>query len=111
MFKKKKFKYPLIYPRIYEDDKKIAINVINSGQITMSNITRKFEKSFAKYVGSKYAIMVNSGSSANLIAVTAACNPIVMNKLKPGDEILIPGICWSTSPLAASPKWFKANIC
>ena len=64
----KKFKYPLIYPRIYPSDKAMGIKVIKSGQITMSKITKEFEKNFAKYVGSKYALMVNSGSSANLFS-------------------------------------------
>ena len=93
----KKFKYPLIYPRIYKSDKEKGIQVIKSGQITMSKITKKFEKNFAKYIGSKYAVMVNSGSSANLLATTASCNPLRKKTFKRGDEVLLPGICWSTS--------------
>ena len=93
----KKFKYPLIYPRIYPSDKAMGIKVIKSGQITMSKITKEFEKNFAKYVGSKYALMVNSGSSANLLATTASCNPLRKKKFYKGDEVLIPGLCWSTS--------------
>ena len=41
--------------------------------------------------------MVNSGSSANLLAVSALCNPARLKNLKYGDEVIIPGICWSTS--------------
>ena len=41
----------------------------------MSEITKKFEKEFAKFIGSKYALMVNSGSSANLLATFALINP------------------------------------
>ncbi len=93
----KKFLYPLIYPRIYSSDKQKGIDVIKSGQITMSKITKKFEKNFAKYIGSKYAVMVNSGSSANLLAVTACCNPLRKERFQKGQEVLIPGICWSTS--------------
>jgi len=93
----KKFKYPLIYPRIYNSDKAKGIKVIKSGQITMSKITKEFEKNFARYVGSKYAVMVNSGSSANLLATTASCNPLRKKKFSKGDEVLIPGLCWSTS--------------
>ena len=72
----KKYKYPLIYPRIYRSDKQEGIKVIESGQITMSKITKDFEKRFASYIGSKYAVMVNSGSSANLLATAASCNPL-----------------------------------
>ena len=63
-----KFKYPLIQPRLFKDDLREGLKVLKSGQITMSKRTKKFEKEFAKYIGSKYAVMVNSGSSANLLA-------------------------------------------
>ena len=93
----KKFSYPLIQKRLFKEEIKAGISVLNSGQITISKITRNFEKNFAKYIGSKYALMVNSGSSANLLATCASCNPKRLNRLKRGDEVLIPGICWSTS--------------
>ena len=63
----------------------------------MSEITKKFEREFAKFVGSKYALMVNSGSSANLLATFAMINPMKKDRLKIGDECLIPALCWSTS--------------
>ena len=63
----------------------------------MGSKTKKFEAQFAKYIGSKYAIMVNSGSSANLLALFALINPMKKNRLKAGDECLIPSLCWSTS--------------
>ena len=47
----------------------------------MSQITEKFERNFAKYVGSKYAVMVNSGSSANLLSAFALSNPKKENSL------------------------------
>ncbi len=93
----KEFKYPLIKPRLFKDDIRKGISVLKSGQITMSKITRKFEKDFAKYIGAKYALMVNSGSSANLLATCASCNPERKTIFKRNDEVLIPGICWSTS--------------
>ena len=93
----KKFTYPLIQKRLFKEDIEAGISVLNSGQITISKITRNFEKDFAKYIGSKYAVMVNSGSSANLLAACASCNPKRLDRLKRGDEVLIPGICWSTS--------------
>ncbi len=74
-----------------------GIKVLLSNKITMSKITKKFENEFAKFIGSKYALMVNSGSSANLLAIFAMINPIKKNKLKPGDECIIPALCWSTS--------------
>ena len=94
---KSKFKYPLLNQGFNFNDIQKGIEVLMSGQITMSSITRKFEKEFARKVGSKFAIMVNSGSSANLLAAFASCNPMRKNKFKVGDEMLIPAICWSTS--------------
>ncbi len=92
----KKYKYPLIYPRIYRSDKQEGIKVIESGQITMSKITKDFEKRFASYIGSKYAVMVNSGSSANLLMI-ASLFFTEIPILKPGDEVIVPAISWSTT--------------
>ena len=66
-----------------------GVKVLLSGRLTMSEITKKFELQFAKYVGSKHALMVNSGSSANLLALFAATNPSKKNKLEKGDECLM----------------------
>ena len=74
-----------------------AIKVIMSGQLTMSSKTIEFEKNFAAKIKSNYAVMVNSGSSANLLATFAACNPIRKNRFKIGDEAIIPALCWPTS--------------
>ena len=74
-----------------------GIEVLLTKKITMSEITKKFEKEFAKFIGSKYALMVNSGSSANLLATFALINPLKKDKLKKGDECLISSLCWSTS--------------
>jgi len=74
-----------------------GIKVIVSKKITMSKKTIEFEKKFSKFIGSKYALMVNSGSSANLLAMFAMINPAKVDKLKRGDECLIPALCWSTS--------------
>ena len=74
-----------------------GVEVLLSKKITMSKLTRKFENEFARFIGTKYALMVNSGSSANLLACFALINPLKKNKLKAGDECLIPSLCWSTS--------------
>ena len=93
----KNLTYPLLSNAFSKSDIKCGINVLSSKYITMSKITRNFEKQFAKKLGCKYALMTNSGSSANLLAVSAIINPLFKNKLKPGDEVLIPAVCWSTS--------------
>ena len=97
MLDNKYFKYPLLQNGFSRSDIQKGIKVLRSGQVTMSKKTRNFEKMFAKKIGAKHAIMVNSGSSANLLAAFASCNPLRKNKFKPGEEVLIPAICWSTS--------------
>lgn len=76
-------------------------NVIESGHYSMGAYVAKFETEFANYVGSKYCVMVNSGSSANLI-MTAALFYCRENRLKPGDEVIVPAVSWPTTyyPLA-----------
>ena len=54
----------------------IGKKVLSSKRITMASYTKEFEKDFAKKIGAKYALMVNSGSSANLLATFAAGNPL-----------------------------------
>lgn len=92
-----KFTYPLLSNAFNNEDISCGIKVLKSKKITMGEITKKFEKKFAKFIGSKYALMTNSGSSANLLALSAIVNPTFKNRLNPGDEVLIPSVCWSTS--------------
>ena len=107
--------YPLIDNPFEEDDVMTGIKVLLKGKITMSEITKKFEKKFAKYVGAKYALMVNSGSSANLLSLFCLINPKNKKKLKRNDECLIPALCWSTSlwPIVQSglkPKFVDVDV-
>lgn len=74
-----------------------AINrVIKSNRFTIGPEVDMFEKEFAEFFGSKYAVMVNSGSSANLIAISAL---ILSDKydLNPGDEVIVPAVSWATT--------------
>jgi len=70
--------------------------VLASGRLTMGEQVRAFEEEFAHYFGCRHAIMANSGSSANLIAVAA----LFFKKDRPlqrGDEVIVPAISWSTT--------------
>ena len=73
------------------------IDVLLSDQLTMGRNVEKFEKEFAEFIGSKYAIMVNSGSSANLLAMAVLSNFKFENGFVKGDKVIVPTICWSTS--------------
>ena len=91
------FFYPLVENPYSDADIKEAIKVLKSKQLTISGRTKNFEKYFTKKFNSKFSLMVNSGSSANLLALQCLINPYRKNRLKPGDEVIIPTLCWSTS--------------
>ena len=91
------FFYPLIDDPFSNDDIKKGIKVLKSRQLTLAGETLNFERSFSKKIDAKYSLMVNSGSSANLLALQCLINPYRENRLKKNDEVIIPTLCWSTS--------------
>ena len=88
--------YPLASTTWGEDEISAIQEVIESGRFTMGEQVSLFEKEFAAYIGSKYAVMLNSGSSANL-ALLAASRYRKTPLLHPGDEVLVPAVSWSTT--------------
>ena len=69
---------------------------INKQKLTYGNNVIKLEKKIAKIHNRKYCIMVNSGSSANLLGISS----LVYDKkfdLKYGDEVIVPSMSWSTT--------------
>jgi len=70
--------------------------VIDSNMFTMGENVRRFEQDFAATFGAKHAVMVNSGSSANLVAVAALAYERE-RPLQRGDEVIVPAISWSTT--------------
>ncbi len=71
-----------------------------STMVTMGPQVRAFEEKSAAYFDAKYALMNNSGSSANLLAVAALANPAwndARGHLKPGDEVIVPALSWATT--------------
>jgi len=87
-------KYPLSDDTWGAEEIEAVQKVLATKKFTMGAITKEFEKQFAEYFGSKYAVMVNSGSSANLIAIAALC---YSGKLAKGDEVIVPAVSWSTT--------------
>ncbi len=70
--------------------------VIASGMFTMGENVRAFEAAFAKQFGVRHALMVGSGSAANLVAVGALFHA-KDRPLQRGDEVIVPSISWSTT--------------
>ena len=110
-----KYFYPLIENPYRKSDISEALKVLKSRRLTIGPVTDKFQNSFTKKLGSKFSLMVNSGSSANLLALQCLINPYRKKRLKPGDEVLIPSLCWSTSlwPIIQSglkPKFVDIDL-
>lgn len=93
----KEFAFPLVDSSYDNQEILRCIETLLSGQLTMGDRVKEFEAAFAESIGCPYAVMVNSGSSANLLAVSAAINPIRQRRLTPGDHVAVPAVCWSTS--------------
>lgn len=92
-----KTKIPLNVPSYSYEEVCEALDSLLSAQVTMGEKVKKFESLFAEYIGVKYAIMVNSGSSANLLALSVLTNPMLRNRIQPGDEIITPAVTWATT--------------
>lgn len=92
------FRFPLATASWGKEEIDAMQRVIASGMFTMGANVQAFERDFCQYVGSKHCVMVNSGSSANLLMVAALFytkNPKL--KLKRGDEVIVPAVSWSTT--------------
>lgn len=79
-----------------DEEIKALHKVIDGGMFTMSENVSRFEKDFEKKFGVKHALMVSSGSTANLLGI-AALFYNGKNSLKRGDEVIVPAISWSTT--------------
>jgi len=93
---KSKTKYSLSQSTWDEQELEAINHVVESGNFTMGVYVKEFEEKFAKYFNSKYAVMVNSGSSANLLGIASLFYK-KSNPLKPGDEVIVPAVSWSTT--------------
>jgi CDP-6-deoxy-D-xylo-4-hexulose-3-dehydrase len=74
-----------------------ALGCLLSTYVTMGAKTREFEAACNQHFGFEHGIMVNSGSSANLLAVAALVNPALKRRFNPGDEVIVPALSWSTT--------------
>jgi len=103
-------KYPLGFNTWDNKEITLITKVLKSGNFVMGKKVKIFEKKFAKHFQSKHAVMVNSGSSANLLATFASCNPMRKNRFQPGDHALIQSLCWPTSLWPLVQTGLKINF-
>jgi CDP-6-deoxy-D-xylo-4-hexulose-3-dehydrase len=78
-------------------EKALLLECIESGQLTAGKFTARFERELAEIQGVPSALFVNSGSSANLLAVAALMSPLLDNPLVPGDEVITVAAAFPTT--------------
>ncbi|MFA5156193.1 MAG: lipopolysaccharide biosynthesis protein RfbH [Candidatus Omnitrophota bacterium] len=85
--------------RVY--DEKEMISLVDSALefwLTSGRFTREFEAAFSSFLGIKHSLLVNSGSSANLLAIAALTSPeLGRKKLSPGDEVITTAAAFPTT--------------
>jgi CDP-6-deoxy-D-xylo-4-hexulose-3-dehydrase len=84
--------------RVYDERDLVAlVDASLDFWLTRGEHSLAFEEAFADYLGAAHAVYVNSGSSANLIAVAALCSPHAERPLQPGDEVITPAATFPTT--------------
>ena len=89
-------KVSLSAPVFDKKEKNSAISAIKNLRLSQGANVKKFEKIFSKFVGTKYGVATNSGSSANLITLEALKE---FYNLKNGDEVILPAATFATVPM------------
>jgi len=92
-----KSKIPLAIPSYNHEEIIEALESLVSGWVTMGKKVSSFEDEFSKYLKAKYGVMVNSGSSANLLALSILSNPLFKKKMKKNSYIITPAVTWATT--------------
>jgi len=102
----KDMRVPLMVPCYGEEEILQVVDSLLTKRITLnqtaSNKVGAFETEWAGYIGTSEAVMFNSGSSANLIALMVLTNPGIENPMPPGTEVITPALTWTTT---VAPIW------
>ena len=103
-----KSKLSLAYNTIENKDYLLMIDFLKKrNYLNQSKVTKNFENKFSKYLGSKYSVFVNSGSSANLlIAQSLLEGNFLKNKI-----VVLPSVSWSTSVSPFLQLGYKVILC
>ena len=85
-----KFSHPLMYDNFTKNDINAVIKLLKNKNniLTQSKYVQRFEKEWSKWLGVKYSVFVNSGSSANLLTIT------ILKILKGNGEVIVPSLTW-----------------
>ena len=100
-----KFKHPLMSNNISKDDLKKVINFLKKQPIlTQNKKVEEFEKKWSKWLGVKYSVFVNSGSSANFITIAA------LKSFTKKKEIITPTLTWPSDIMSVINNNFKPKF-
>mgnify|MGYP005633017139 FL=1 len=88
--------YPLSSNSWGDEEALVFKQTLEKGRFTMGESVKEFESSFADKIGIQNALMVSSGSMANLVGLSALFYK-KNNPLKRGDEVIVPSISWATT--------------
>ena len=97
--------YPLSIPMIGDEEVDAVTEVLRSRQTTMGYRVEQFEQMFAKRVGAKHAVMVNSGSSADLLMAYATKGEHIY------PQVLIPAVTWPTHVWSFIQAGYRVKFC
>ena len=101
----KNFKHPLMESNFTQSDIDLVIKLLKKKNVTLTQSTNvlKFEKAWSKWLGVKYSVFVNSGSSANLLSISIL--KILHKKKK--KKIILPALTWSSDIASVIQNNFK----
>lgn len=92
-----KSKISLQAPSYGPEEATEVIESLLSTWVTMGKKVAKFEEAFGSYVGAEHSVMTNSGSSANLLALSVLTNPKSKKQIEHGSEVITPAVTWVTT--------------
>jgi CDP-6-deoxy-D-xylo-4-hexulose-3-dehydrase len=98
-------KYPLAFSTWGNEEIEAIQDVIATDMYTMGRHVKQFEQEFAEHFGSPHAVMVNSGSSANLLILS-----LLKWKYKLKGDIIVPVVGWATTYFPVNQNGFKLNF-
>jgi len=103
---KMKFNHSLMQNNITKEDISKVIRFLKKEPVLTQNVeVEKFENNWSKWLGVKYSVFVNSGSSANFITIAA-----LKEKLKKTGDIIIPTLTWPSDVMAVINNGFNPKF-
>ena len=84
--------------RVWDENEMVnMVDAVLEFWLTAGRYAVEFEKRLAAFTGAREIIPVNSGSSANLVALTTLCSPQLHTRMRPGDEVITPAVTFPTT--------------